>query len=363
MKRCGSPELFREILLNGGKGIKKTDIGEQEIAGILDFAEDNEIDPLIIEGIERRPGIIRILSPETLNRIRVMKRNAVFKSLLFRRELQKIASAIPRNLAGKPMLLKGAALAGTVYPAGYPRRMNDIDILAGADFFADLKEVLLKNGYAGRPIGAKRPYTEKIFYEERFIKSAGCPDEVILELHKSLCEPTRFDIPVGELFERSVRHPEFDGIFSILSPEDMYIHLCVHLAQKLFDENLKHLYDIFVFIERGLADFKTVLGRAGIYGVETITRISSRLAVNAFRPGNSARYPFSGAPGDIAGILKERYIESFFDPENLKLYRFEHHLRLRQALLMPAIFDDLTDFAGFALHYGKTRIIDLISLH
>jgi len=130
------------------------------------------------------------------------------------------------------LVLKGAALAETVYPRPSLRRFGDLDVLVRGDDAARARILLEGLGYIVDPM-----------QWEELIRSRDCQANffhhtergaVVVELHTNLINNDLFfgQIHVDDqgLWERaqSVRLAGSDA--RMLGPEDQILHLCLHLA-------------------------------------------------------------------------------------------------------------------------------------
>lgn len=130
------------------------------------------------------------------------------------------------NQGIKTVVLKGAALARTVYPNIALRSFGDVDVLIDKKDLEKAKSCLEGLGYSIVPgvYSVAHQQNEDLGCEWAF--SNG---ELLLEIHWDLTEkfaPFRVEI---EEFWQNLHPVEFDGVHTlVLSPENLLIHLSIH---------------------------------------------------------------------------------------------------------------------------------------
>ena len=135
--------------------------------------------------------------------------------------------------AGIPaIVLKGAALAATVYPDISHRSMADVDILVHPADRDQAHAVLERSGYLflREPRRPFSPFDTAFTGEMAFVRTAGA----VIELHWELtsCEWLRklSRIDMTELW-RCAQPLDLAGLRTLqLAPQDMLLHVCLHLA-------------------------------------------------------------------------------------------------------------------------------------
>ena len=194
------------------------------------------------------------------------------------------------------IVLKGAYLAERVYGNIALRPMGDLDILVHKDDLVRVEESLLGIGYA--PAECHRKAAES---NCEFVY--GLPHEGLsVEVHWNFLPSVyRFTIDTDELWERS-RQAVIAGVeVSVLCPEDLLLHLCLHTSAKhLFAMGLKSLCDIVETIRHcGKAiDWKKLHSLSEQWGETHCVYLTFRLArellgaavpddlMNAITPGD-----------------------------------------------------------------------------
>jgi hypothetical protein len=138
------------------------------------------------------------------------------------------------------IVLKGAHLAELVYRNIALRPMGDVDVLVRKDDLMRVEAALLGMGYA--PAECHRQIAEDNYH---FVY--GLPNKkLFVEVHWNFLPSTyRFKMDIDGQWERS-RQAIIAGVeVSVLCPEDLLLHLCLHASiTHLFEMGLKPLYDI-----------------------------------------------------------------------------------------------------------------------
>jgi len=161
------------------------------------------------------------------------------------------------------ILLKGAALALTVYKDPGLRPMGDVDILVRRQDIPEVHAILTGKGY--------RSHAEQDMMMANHVPQYIFPGRPTIEVHFTILEEaraTRFD--VEGLFERAVPANLLGVKTSTLAPEDEMLHLCEHAAaQHVFGNGIRSIVDIAGLTEKykDRFDWETAWVRAGEWGI------------------------------------------------------------------------------------------------
>lgn len=152
---------------------------------------------------------------------------ADYRQLLARREMAEL-DAVLSGCGFPVVLLKGAAYLMAQVPLGKGRRLNDIDLLVPREHLAQAESILQQAGWA---------FDEELTeYDERYyrewtheIPPLRQPDSPLeVDLHHNIIQPTgRIKVDAGRLFDAIT--PVEGTCFSVLSPQDMFLHSATHL--------------------------------------------------------------------------------------------------------------------------------------
>jgi len=222
------------------------------------------------------------------------------EALLRAHVLAQVAAAL-QAAALSALLVKGAALAITVYPSPASRPMQDIDLLVRR---ADRDRVLAALAAAGGVVHASpdRPLTRDFLGETAVMMRAGATP-FLVEVHTSLDNVVPRPIDEAGLFARAQPAPGLPGLL-VPSAEDHALLIALHAA----GHELRHciaLLDLELLLRRGL-DLDTLVRRAEEWRLTTVMYavMSSLHALDA--ASVTAAHVAAFDPGPIRRALIER---------------------------------------------------------
>jgi hypothetical protein len=149
------------------------------------------------------------------------------------------------------IVLKGAALAETVWKNIALRPMADMDLLVRQDDLEEAKRTLLRNGYTldrrAPPPGSS---WDQYYHLPPFHKS---DPHITVEIHRNIVHPRRvypLDFDVGQLWKRAYAAEIAGTETHTLSSEDTILHLCLHQCKyDPFVGKIKNLMDVAKVID------------------------------------------------------------------------------------------------------------------
>jgi hypothetical protein len=195
------------------------------------------IAPLIYHSLQQSAVIDRVPSAAAKALRNSYYLNAARNNLLYN-ELARILAALSGQSI-EVIVLKGAALAETVYPHRALRPMSDIDLLVKSERLADTETTLLNMGYALD--SNLKAHHQDHHYHWVFMKSAAPSVEIHWHVQRAT-DPFRVDI---EGCWRRAEPVSIAGVEALVfSPADLLIHLCQHLGQHKFTGGIRPLCDI-----------------------------------------------------------------------------------------------------------------------
>jgi hypothetical protein len=159
-------------------------------------------------------------------------RRAALKNLrrntLIGRQLQSVISALETD-GVRPLVLKGLALAGTVYPESDSRPVGDIDLLVLPRDLTRAREILEGSGY--HPAARYFDAAEDLYCQEDLVPSTGLGRRVRIDLHWRLHRMLGLtpNPPTEELVDRAVTVDTPYGSMRTLHPVDALIHSAFHV--------------------------------------------------------------------------------------------------------------------------------------
>ena len=222
------------------------------------------------------------------------------EALLRAHVLAQIARAL-QPIATPALLVKGAALALTVYPSPASRPMQDVDVLVRR---ADRDRVLAALAAAGGVVhlDPDRPYTSDFLGETAVMMRAGSTP-LLVEIHTSLDNLVPRPIDEAGLFARAVPAPGLAGLL-VPSAEDHALLIALHAA----GHELRHciaMLDLELLLRAGV-DLDALVQRAEQWRLTTVMYavMSALLALGAasVTPAHVAAFN----PGPLRRLLVER---------------------------------------------------------
>lgn len=196
------------------------------------------------------------------------------RSALLRLELARLAIGLEEEGCA-PIVLKGAALAHTVYADPGDRYFGDLDILVPKDRLDAATRVVEASGYAtSRHARAAVEKYDRHHFHRVLVSQAG----VRVELHWDLTRPAspiRFDL-AG--FRERCRTIDAEGVaLRVPSDGDQVLHAACQCAKDGFLE-LRRVVDATLLARRGAFDEADLAGRARRQGLATPTWVLAALA-------------------------------------------------------------------------------------
>lgn len=266
-------------------------------------------------------------------------------------ELQTILDAFHR--AGlKAIALKGAALAGIVYPDIGLRPMRDIDILVKEDELAAADRVMTELDYSAADcLKSLQWYRQNHFHMPPY-RHAGKP--VVVEIHWHFTGNSR-SADIRKWWQRAVDKDLMGHRILVPSAEDMLIHLSVHLFNHRYRKGfvLKSLCDIFETLRHyeGEIDWKLLQDEITEQEIEKQVHSILHLARKFYAPGDDSFVPMylDHADHRFLQVLENSLFSDNGDapinPHLLKSMAFDNFPK-KIRYLLPRIFPSRQQMSG-----------------
>ncbi len=241
---------------------------------LVGLAANQHVLPLLANAL----GTNEHVPPEVRRRLHMAQ---VLSNLRFTQFLAAVAPVTNRFVEEsiEVVLLKGAAMAATVYPTGM-RPLNDLDLLIDRKDYAKAAEILESCGFIKAPKGGRsesdalRDY-HQIVFEKRLGK------EVFgIDLHWQIYPAGRaFQIPAADLFIEA--KPVDLGPLRALapSPETVFVHYATQLVNDNLQFKLSRAADLHALACSEL-DWDRVADLACRAGAAGATRLAMALSVD-----------------------------------------------------------------------------------
>ncbi len=210
----------------------------------LQAAESESVAPLLHRILHGRES----LPPHVAEHLRTAYQRSAVRNLLAFRDLAGLLAGFERDRI-PAIVLKGAALAETVYGDIAVRPMADLDLLVARGDMG--RAVLLMEGLGYRTIGLETHPGSAIEYENEVALARPGGAGTMVELHWSLLDSPHHQRRMAmDWFWASAERPHppspllrGEGL-RVLGPEALLLHLCAHLALHHRGEGLLWLHDI-----------------------------------------------------------------------------------------------------------------------
>jgi len=195
---------------------------------------------------------------------RTAYRRSAARNVLVMRAVARIVAQL--SGAGVPLLLlKGCALAVSVYADEALRPMSDIDLLVRREDVPAAVEALAAIGYSAATTEV-RAGLDLDYENEMILPGPGTPS-IPLELHWSLLNSPHYQRLLSSDWWWRTAQPSSAELGSalVLGPEATLLHLCGHLALHHASSGTLWLHDVAAVLYRlaDRVDWSLVLERAG----------------------------------------------------------------------------------------------------
>ena len=231
--RALSPEA-RLLLLSAG-GVENDDGLRTLLSGPIDWerlcalATRERAEPVLYERL-RKVSVGRGALPVGAAPLERLGRVSQFRMMHLEQRLGESLAALARERVDA-MLLKGAALALTVYGSFVRRPMSDLDLLlrGGAAVAGRARAALLASGWATTELEQLHEFFQGHQHLPALEDARGTG--VQLELHTALFfEGHPFRLSPEDIWSRSTPIIAFGQRTSVPSVHDQLLHLCLHFA-------------------------------------------------------------------------------------------------------------------------------------
>jgi hypothetical protein len=331
------------------------DRGALDFARLLARARDNGVHGTVGHRLLRLSSDGAPVPPAVAAEARALRDAAVFRELAQRRLLGRILAALAGAGLPAPVLLKGAALRETLYPAPWQRAMDDVDLLVPPETLAETLAALRPLGFSARPADPRRVHTEAGWHA-RTLTAAGAPLRV--DVHTALARPGRFRVePPAALLWRA-RPLVVEGQPALALPDgDALLNLALHTAETTGRGALKRLVDLALLVRRGRIVWSWTARRAHRWGATGALRAALWLC---------ARVTGAAPPPWVwerlhAGSARDRLLRALLSPLPGAVFSHEPAGRLRSLALLYWLPDGTAQRLRFAAGYLALRARDALA--
>ena len=211
---------------------------------IADLASKSGLSVLLFKGLPITSPALGIPKTVASRWLREYLVNASRNNGLYQ-NLEGILASL-NNESIPVILLKGIYLMDAHYAERAMRTVGDIDILVQPQDKLRAMRVIEMLGYTGFTPRFHSPHSVKDATQHCFLHGSG---HFILEVHHEIDTETPRGINISRFWERSLPVDINGKQALVLSPEDLFAHLCLHLTHHiigsgLFPQCLRSLYEI-----------------------------------------------------------------------------------------------------------------------
>lgn len=245
-----------------------------EWGNLVNMAVQQAVSSLLFYQLKAK-DLLPLVPAEMRETMRMNYRANTFTNMRYFKTLLVIANAF--SSAGISMIvLKGAYLAKTIYPNIGLRKLGDLDLLVQKKDLFDAVSIILDLGY--QPVIPFSLDREPLYKElPHFIKD----DSPILDLHWSIDHNRGLSVDVNELWNKAKLFPLEELNLLCLKPNDLLVHLCIHIA---YSHNFEFTLRPYCDIQHLIAHFSTsldwtsVVAKSRLWGAEKGVYLSLRFA-------------------------------------------------------------------------------------
>ncbi len=222
----------------------------------------------------RERGLLSLLANEVATFLQESYyREALIEALQHQEATSSILAAL--NQAGvETVLMKGAALAHTVYPSPRCRPKGDLDIWIRPEQYGEAIQALKRLGYHPQDRQDRPPPLKLLYGGEQQLRS-DAPGTGLIELQwpairgEWLRHAARIDHQ--GIWRRKLPIQIDAQISHVMAPEDLLIHLCIHEAinHQFGSPWLRSLLDIHLLVRAHPLHWGQLVERARVWQVAT----------------------------------------------------------------------------------------------
>lgn len=236
-----------------------------------------------------------------------------------------------------PIALKGTSFLPRFYRSFDERTLDDVDLLVSPAESARAIAALERAGWTG-PSGSERTHWLRSSFEMPL--TAPGPVGVLFEVHWSLGQERRYDVPVHDVLGRAVPQDIADRPALRLDDADAAAHLLLHHVQHYFDRRLKWALDLRSLSKAPGFAWNAVAARARAWGGLAAASMALEHLTRLF-PGAFPSWPVAAWRRAATLPLRSRH--------PLDLYRGTRR-RWVQLWIASAALENPRDLLGYARH-------------
>ena len=279
---------------------------------LVDWALHFNVGGLLYREIKSGSFPIELIPVDARNRLREAYRNcATMNTSLFFDALKVLKSLADHQL---PVIaLKGLSLAKNIYGDIALRPMSDIDLLVKAEDLVRAGRILLTLGYK-QYFPAWESTVKAVHHLSPFTNKSGA----IIELHWNIVLPdSPINVDLDGLWERACLIKVDNVEVRALSPEDLFLHLCINACG-----NLQTGFDLFIPLcdiagliktSADRIDWQIVIDRATRWGGQKCVYLMLLLVRELLGAAPPDKIMSEIKPDDYQSVFFDEALEQIFD--------------------------------------------------
>ncbi len=241
---------------------------------VIRCAEENAVAPLLYASL-KRCGADRV-PPAVLERLRIHYLRSDTANWVALAELESLGALFEREHL-PCVVLKGGALAATLYPEPALRPMSDLDLLVPLARFAEADELLRGQGFAS-PVELCDDFAPQLTNYRAYTRG-GLAKPAHLEIHWHLFKSPYYwrRVPIEWFWNRTLEISVGDYRARCFSPDAQFVHLAVHFALHHRAERLIWSYDLARLLVRDGArmHWDEILDAAERFGLKQALQLAA----------------------------------------------------------------------------------------
>lgn len=212
---------------------------------IIDVSMKLAISPIMFHNL-RKAGVNGAIPIEKMNQLKSLYYLNATHNLFIFNKLNEILNTF--NEFNIPVIiLKGGILAQVVYQNIALRSMSDIDLLVEKKDLINVRKIMQNLGYVQHDGWVE----EKKVHSHHLVPFTNQEKSIKIDIHWNLgMRENIFPIKMEDMWKRALKIKVFKYDSYMQSPEDLLIHLAIHLTfQHYCDLGLRGLCDIYETIQ------------------------------------------------------------------------------------------------------------------
>ena len=263
--------------------------------------------------------------------------------------LERISAQLAEQ-GSEALLVKGAALALTVYPMPWLREMTDVDLIVKTERKDQIMTILEQMGFTRHFVPGRLSYGA--FGEVVFtLPVANQP--VMVEVHTRLDKLVGRPVDYQGIFRRATAAPGLPGLL-VPAPEDHVLLIVLHAAASEFDHTVAFV-DLELLFRSGV-DAELLVKRARRWRLRTALFV----ALMTLRSLGASSVPERLVEELEAWPLRRRALALYYNLGGFPVARRPLRLGWPWIIRQAPLRDDLTRWCSGVIGYAGRRSVEKI---